>query len=198
MTRSSRSAAVPPPRPAGTLFIEGVGGVMVPLDARHTVLDWMADLGLPILLVTGAYLGTISHTLTALAALAGRGLAPKALVVNDTGDGPVALAETAADHRPLRAVRTHRDDPTQRRRRRFRMRWRITVDVKDLRPRALCVHGHGESRRAVQPIRSIHRRPRVTTNGVLRLFEMPRLLLLLSADRADEGRRRAPGQAFPT
>jgi len=79
----------------GTLFIEGVGGVMVPLDARHMVLDWMADLGLSILLVTGAYLGTISHTLTALAALAGRGLAPKALVVNDTGDGPVALAETA-------------------------------------------------------------------------------------------------------
>ena len=28
----------------GTLLIEGVGGVMVPLDARHTVLDWMAAL----------------------------------------------------------------------------------------------------------------------------------------------------------
>src|ERR1700753_3924940 len=26
----------------GTLLIEGVGGVMVPLDARRTVMDWMA------------------------------------------------------------------------------------------------------------------------------------------------------------
>ena len=29
----------------GTLLIEGVGGIMVPLDDRHTVLDWMAALG---------------------------------------------------------------------------------------------------------------------------------------------------------
>src|SRR5689334_6196325 len=26
------------------LLIEGVGGIMVPLDDRHTVLDWMAEL----------------------------------------------------------------------------------------------------------------------------------------------------------
>lgn len=79
----------------GTLFIEGVGGVAVPLDQTHTVLDWMAALHQPIILVAGAYLGTISHTLTALAAMAAHALAPKALVLNDTGDGPVPLAETA-------------------------------------------------------------------------------------------------------
>src|SRR5262245_46805694 len=48
----------------GPLFIEGVGGVMVPLDANRTVLDWMAALEIPLLLVVGGYLGTISHTLT--------------------------------------------------------------------------------------------------------------------------------------
>lgn len=79
-----------------TLFIEGVGGVMVPLDARRTVLDWMADLRLPIVLVAGGYLGTISHTLTALAALATRGLAPLVLVLNETGPLPVPLADTVA------------------------------------------------------------------------------------------------------
>lgn len=68
----------------GTLFIEGVGGVMVPLDERHTVLDWMAALKLPAVVVTGSYLGAISHTLTALAALAGRNLPVAALVVNDS------------------------------------------------------------------------------------------------------------------
>ncbi len=80
----------------GPLLIEGVGGVMVPLDARHTVLDWMADLRLPVILMAGSYLGTISHTLTALSALGQRGLALAALALNDTGQSPVPLAETAA------------------------------------------------------------------------------------------------------
>ena len=31
-----------------SLLIEGVGGVMAPLDGRHTVLDWMAALDLPV------------------------------------------------------------------------------------------------------------------------------------------------------
>ncbi len=63
-----------PPRPS-VLLIEGIGGVMVPLDERHTVLDWMAELRLPAVLVAGSYLGTISHTLTALAALRQRRVA---------------------------------------------------------------------------------------------------------------------------
>jgi dethiobiotin synthetase len=45
----------------GALLIEGIGGVMTPLDARHTVLDWMAALDIPIVLVAGSYLGAISH-----------------------------------------------------------------------------------------------------------------------------------------
>jgi dethiobiotin synthetase len=81
---------------SGTLFIEGVGGVMVPLDTRHTVLDWMAALNLPLIMVTGSYLGTISHTLTALDVVARRGLALKALVINETGDGAVPIEETKA------------------------------------------------------------------------------------------------------
>ncbi len=50
----------------GVLLIEGVGGVMVPLDEQRTILDVMMALQLPLILVTGSYLGTISHTLTAL------------------------------------------------------------------------------------------------------------------------------------
>jgi len=80
----------------GTLLIEGVGGVMVPLDSRHTVLDWMSDLGFPVILIAGSYLGTISHTLTALSALRQRGLVPAAMVINDTGGSPVPPVETAA------------------------------------------------------------------------------------------------------
>ncbi len=51
------------------LLIEGVGGIMVPLDGERTILDVMMALRLPLILVAGSYLGTISHTLTALDAL---------------------------------------------------------------------------------------------------------------------------------
>ena len=76
------------------LLIEGVGGVMVPLGGRRTVLDWMTELGLPVLLVAGSYLGAISHTLTALDVLARRGLAIRALVISATAASPMPLAET--------------------------------------------------------------------------------------------------------
>ncbi len=76
-----------------TLLIEGVGGVMVPLDARHTVLDWMAALNLPLLLVAGSYLGTISHTLTALDALKRRKLTVKALILNETPGSAVPVGD---------------------------------------------------------------------------------------------------------
>src|SRR5581483_8084865 len=79
-----------------TLFIEGVGGVMVPLDATHTVRDWMIALGIPLIVVTGSYLGSISHTLTALEVLTRAKLRVAALVVNETGDGAVPLDETVA------------------------------------------------------------------------------------------------------
>jgi len=79
----------------GTLLIEGVGGVMVPLDDGHTVLDWMAALNIPLVLVAGSYLGSLSHTLTSLDALDRRALAVKALVVNETPGATVPLADTA-------------------------------------------------------------------------------------------------------
>jgi len=79
----------------GVLFIEGVGGVMAPLDARHTTLDWMTVMKLPLILVTGTYLGTLSHTLTAVHALTSRGLRLASLVVNESPGSTVDHQETA-------------------------------------------------------------------------------------------------------
>ncbi len=77
------------------LLVEGIGGAMVPLDGRHTVLDWMAALGAPALVVAGSYLGTISHTLTTLAAMRGRGVEVAGLVISESVESPVPPAETA-------------------------------------------------------------------------------------------------------
>ncbi|AMN42026.1 dethiobiotin synthase [Rhodoplanes sp. Z2-YC6860] len=78
------------------LVIEGIGGIMVPLTEKHTVLDWMAALDIPLVLVAGTYVGTLSHTLTCLDVLTRRGLAVKAIVINDTPGSPVTCQSTVA------------------------------------------------------------------------------------------------------
>lgn len=77
------------------LLIEGVGGLMVPLDESHTVLDWIVALDLPVLLAAGSYLGALSHTLTALDVLTSRGRTIAAVVVSESTDSTVPLDETA-------------------------------------------------------------------------------------------------------
>ena len=83
--------------PRGPLLIEGAGGVMSPFAEGATCLDAIKALGLPCLLVTGTYLGAISHTLTALAAMRAAGCAPRAIAVNESEGSGVSLAETMAE-----------------------------------------------------------------------------------------------------
>ena len=80
----------------GTLFIEGVGGIMVPLNGERTVLDWMAALNIPLVLVVGGYLGTISHTLTAIDVLRQRQLSIATIIVSESERNPIELDDTVA------------------------------------------------------------------------------------------------------
>lgn len=80
-------------------LIEGVGGVMAPLTDEATVIDWMAALGFPALVVLGSYLGAISHGLTALGALAARAIPIAGVIVNESSESPVDLAETVDSFR---------------------------------------------------------------------------------------------------
>ncbi len=77
------------------MLIEGVGGIMVPLDSQRTILDVMMALQVPLILVTGSYLGTISHTLTALDALYRRSMKVMAIIVSETPGSTVPLDETS-------------------------------------------------------------------------------------------------------
>ena len=76
------------------LLIEGAGGVMVPLDETCTMRDLIAALDIPVVLVVGSYLGSLSHALTALEALRARDVAIDRIVVNETEDSNIPLAET--------------------------------------------------------------------------------------------------------
>jgi dethiobiotin synthetase len=81
---------------SGTLLIEGIGGIMVPLDHRHTVLDLMVALRLPLILVAGSYVGTLSHTLSAQDVILRHALNLYAIVVSETADAPAPLEATLA------------------------------------------------------------------------------------------------------
>jgi len=78
------------------LLIEGVGGIMVPLDDHRTILDVMMALRVPLILVTGSYRGTISHTLTALDSLFRRDLNVLATIVNETPGSSMPLGDVVA------------------------------------------------------------------------------------------------------
>ena len=67
---------------------------MAPLEDHRTVLDWMVAINQPIILVAGSYLGTLSHTFSAIDVLERRDLSIAALVVNETAGSPVSFNDT--------------------------------------------------------------------------------------------------------
>jgi len=66
------------------ILVEGVGGLLCPLTERETVADLVAELKLPLVVVTRRSLGTLNHTLLTLEVAARRGLTVVGLVVNET------------------------------------------------------------------------------------------------------------------
>ncbi len=87
------------PKDQDYVLVEGAGGVLVPINPEATMADWMVALDdrtdLKTVLVVGSYLGTISHTLTALESLNARGLTPAVIVISTSEVNPVPVEETA-------------------------------------------------------------------------------------------------------
>ncbi|MGH6846732.1 MAG: dethiobiotin synthase [Methylocella sp.] len=80
----------------GALVIEGIGGIMVPIDERHTVLDLMIALNQPLILVAGSYLGTLSHVLSAQDVILRQALDLRVILVSESDAAPPPLDETLA------------------------------------------------------------------------------------------------------
>ena len=64
------------------LLIEGAGGVMTPINEDKNFLDLAKALKIPIILITSNYLGSISHTLTALKAIDFYGIKVAGVILN--------------------------------------------------------------------------------------------------------------------
>ncbi|MDY7226636.1 dethiobiotin synthase [Hyalangium rubrum] len=66
----------------GPVVAEGAGGLLVPIDSQRDIIDLIAALQLPVLLVARAGLGTLNHTGLSLRALADRGLTVSAVLLS--------------------------------------------------------------------------------------------------------------------
>lgn len=82
---------------ADILLIEGVGGVLVPLNETNTIRDLaeklVVELDAEIILVAGSYLGSISHTLSAIEALAAKNLHLHKLIISESENSAATMYE---------------------------------------------------------------------------------------------------------
>lgn len=69
------------------VLVEGAGGVMVPLNEHDLMIDLIAAMGFPVLVVARAGLGTINHTLLTVEALRSAGATLAGIVLNESTPG---------------------------------------------------------------------------------------------------------------
>jgi dethiobiotin synthetase len=70
--------------PGQTLLVEGIGGLLCPLNAKATIADLVGLLGLPMLVVVANRLGALNHTLLTLEVARWRGLKVIGVVLTST------------------------------------------------------------------------------------------------------------------
>jgi dethiobiotin synthetase len=68
------------------LFVEGAGGILVPIRRGFFFIDLVKDWKIPVLVVSRLGLGTINHTLLTCRYLHHEGVAVAGVVLNDTDD----------------------------------------------------------------------------------------------------------------
>jgi dethiobiotin synthetase len=64
------------------VLVEGAGGLMVPLSGKKLYIDLLAELGIPLIIVARAGLGTINHTLLTVGAARARKIEISAIILN--------------------------------------------------------------------------------------------------------------------
>lgn len=75
------------PETENNLIIEGAGGLMVPLTDNEYIIDLIATLNIPAVLVVRNYLGCINHTLLSIMALQSKNIRLRYIILN--GSFPV-------------------------------------------------------------------------------------------------------------
>jgi malonyl-CoA O-methyltransferase len=89
------ATSIVPPATQAPLIVEGAGGLYVPIDDTHMMIDLIARLGMPVVLAARSGLGTINHTLLSLEALKRRGVPVLGVIMS----GPLSAGNKEAIER---------------------------------------------------------------------------------------------------
>jgi dethiobiotin synthetase len=80
------------------MIVEGIGGLLVPIDEYYFVVDIAEEMELPVIVVCRPTLGTINHTLLTVSYARQHGLDVKGIVVNESTENcGVTLKKTNID-----------------------------------------------------------------------------------------------------
>ncbi|MFH0781006.1 MAG: dethiobiotin synthase [Pseudomonadota bacterium] len=79
------------------VFLEGAGGLAVPLDENSTLLDYLEEEKYPLILVTSSRLGSINHTLSALELIRYRKMQIAAIIYNRITDTDPRIVEDSRE-----------------------------------------------------------------------------------------------------
>ena len=78
------------------VLLEGAGGLLVPITEQLLTLDYIAEQGYPVILVTSGRLGSINHTLLSLEAIKSRDLEIHSVIYNHIHDNAAQTDEQIA------------------------------------------------------------------------------------------------------
>lgn len=76
------------------VIVEGIGGLMVPINEGLFVADLVSYMGIPLVIVSINKLGTINHTFLTVDSARSKGLDIKGLIVNDMRQGDDISADS--------------------------------------------------------------------------------------------------------
>jgi len=79
------------------VLLEGAGGLLVPITEDCLTLDYIAEQGYPVILVTSGRLGSINHTLLSIEAVKSRGLKLHSLIYNTIHDDDADISQSTQE-----------------------------------------------------------------------------------------------------
>ena len=75
------------------MIVEGIGGLLVPIDEYYFVVDMAEEMELPLIVVCRSTLGTINHTLLTVSYARQHGLEVKGIIVNESTENCDAVVK---------------------------------------------------------------------------------------------------------
>ena len=81
-----------------TVLIEGAGGLMVPIKDFYLTIDYVAERGYPVALVTNGTLGSINHTILSIEALQRRGIRIAYVIYNSHFDEDKTISADTVEY----------------------------------------------------------------------------------------------------